>query len=326
MLSSGKKINWLLILQGWAMLWVVIGHSFLGVAGEGPKWENTLFRFAYSFHMPLFMLLSGWLFYRTRLRFFSQWSYMQIIKDKALRLLWPGFVFSLFAFALKIAFPGEITRQVGLSINEIFHQFLYPNDNPMRELWFIVTLFWLFLLTPLWRMVLSKTWTQWGVLLILIVLHFLHPKIELLCLNRVFIYAIWFYCGLIISKTDFVDKVLANNAYKVLFVGIIIYIIGCLTVSFITTIGGIIASFGIALIADNRLPKLFSSFRNYTYQIFLMGIFAQMLVKIVYRHNNLYYFPTYLICIFAGIFIPVMISIIIERINWYPLKSCVGLK
>lgn len=63
-----KKINWLLILQGWAMLWVVIGHSFLGVFKEGPAWENALCTFAYSFHMPLFMLVSGWLFYLTRLK------------------------------------------------------------------------------------------------------------------------------------------------------------------------------------------------------------------------------------------------------------------
>lgn len=49
------------------MLWVVIGHSFLGVFEEGPVWENALCNFAYSFHMPLFMLVSGWLFYRTRL-------------------------------------------------------------------------------------------------------------------------------------------------------------------------------------------------------------------------------------------------------------------
>ena len=63
-----KKINWLLILQGWAMLWVVIGHSFVGEFLQGPAWENELCKFAYRFHMPLFMLVSGWLFYRTRLR------------------------------------------------------------------------------------------------------------------------------------------------------------------------------------------------------------------------------------------------------------------
>lgn len=66
-MAEKKKINWLLILQGWAMLWVVIGHSCIGQAGHGPIWENALFKFAYSFHMPLFMLVSGWLFYLTRL-------------------------------------------------------------------------------------------------------------------------------------------------------------------------------------------------------------------------------------------------------------------
>lgn len=66
-MSEKKKINWLLILQGWAMLWVVIGHSPLGEVGNGPTWENALYHFAYSFHMPLFMLVSGWLFYLTRI-------------------------------------------------------------------------------------------------------------------------------------------------------------------------------------------------------------------------------------------------------------------
>lgn len=66
-MSERKKINWLLILQGWAMLLVVVGHAFIGKAGQGPAWENVLFHFAYSFHMPLFMLVSGWLFYHTRL-------------------------------------------------------------------------------------------------------------------------------------------------------------------------------------------------------------------------------------------------------------------
>ena len=67
-MAQRKKINWILILQGWAMLWVVIGHAFLGKAGKGPEWENMLFHFAYSFHMPLFMLVSGYLFYLTRLK------------------------------------------------------------------------------------------------------------------------------------------------------------------------------------------------------------------------------------------------------------------
>lgn len=66
-MAEKKKINWLLILQGWAMLWVVVGHSFIGQTGERPVYVDRLFDFAYSFHMPLFMLVSGWLFFLTRL-------------------------------------------------------------------------------------------------------------------------------------------------------------------------------------------------------------------------------------------------------------------
>ena len=50
------------------MLWVVIGHAFIGPKGGRPAYVDWLFDFAYSFHMPLFMLVSGWLFYLTRLK------------------------------------------------------------------------------------------------------------------------------------------------------------------------------------------------------------------------------------------------------------------
>lgn len=324
-----KRINWLLILQGWAMLWVIIGHAFLGVAGKGPDWENALFHFAYSFHMPLFMLVSGWLFYKTRLDNCEGgiiWSYSEIVKDKAIRLLLPGFVFSIIAGALKLAFPDEISRQVGLSLHEIIHQYLYPNDNPMRELWFIATLFWFFLLTPLWRIVMKRVLYIWLTLVTLIVLHFYHPDIQLLCVGRAFDYALWFYCGLVISKTGLVEKVLNKHVWIMLVIGVTVYVAGEFTMRFVTTVGGIILSFAIALIADRYAPKLFFSFRNYTYQIFLMGIFAQMLVKIIYKHVTWPYIPTYLLCIVVGLYVPVIVSRIIEKINWKPLALCVGLR
>ena len=104
------------------MLWVVIGHAFLRKHNEGPEWETMLGNFAYSFHMPLCMLVSGWLFYLTRLNTGSPgggrfWSYSY----KTTRLLLPGLVFSIVALALKIAFPGEMSRQVGLDVNISIH-------------------------------------------------------------------------------------------------------------------------------------------------------------------------------------------------------------
>ena len=254
-----------------------------------------------------------------------KWSYYAILKDKSIHLLLPGLVFSIVALVLKMAFPDEMSRQVGLRWQDVAHSYLYPNDNPMRELWFIATLFWFFVLTPLWRAILKRKWTMWVMLAAIADLHFVHPYTELLCIGRVFSYAIWFYLGLVISKEDMVEGIVAKCAWWTLLLGIILYIAGNYSDAFVTTIGGIIGSFALALIADKYISKLFCGFRNYTYQIFLMGIFAQMFVKIIYRYVSIPYIVAYVLCILMGLYVPVLVSKLIEKINWKPLSLCVGL-
>ena len=256
----------------------------------------------------------------------KKWSYTQIAKDKSMRLLFPGLVFSIISFAVKIAFPGEVSRQTGLSFNEIVNAYLFPYDNPMRELWFIVTLFWLMMLAPLWKALLKNNTIMWGGLIVFTILHFFHPQIDLLCLGRVFSYAIWFYLGMIISKEELVDKYMMKQPWLVFLIGVVIYIAGGYTLPFITTIGGITLSFGLALIADIFIPWVFFSFRKYTYQIFLIGIFAQIAVKILYRYVAIPYEGAFLLFILAGLYVPVVVSKFIEWINLKPLLLCVGLK
>ncbi|MBQ7639365.1 MAG: acyltransferase [Bacteroidales bacterium] len=325
--QGDKRINWLLILQGWAMLWVVIGHSPLGEPCTGPLWETVLYRFAYSFHMPLFMLVSGWLFYRTRLAV-SRWSYGAVLRDKALRILLPGLVFSLVAYALKIAFPGEMSRQVSLTAADVLHSYLFPYDNPLRELWFLVTLFWMFALLPLWRVTLRCKWGMWLSVALLVALWFFPLRTGLLCLDRVCTHAIWFYLGMVISREEYVERAFSVRPWLTVLIGVAIYAIGIYTLPIVTTAGGILLSFGLALLADRFLPRLFFSFRDYTYQIFLMGIFAQMLVKILYRHalGSWPYLIVWLLCVAVGLYIPVLIARLVERIPFRPLALCLGLR
>ena len=167
---------------------------------------------------------------------------------------------------------------------------------------------------------------MWLTVLVLIILHFFHPKTEFLCIGRVFDYAIWFYSGLMISKTDLVEKILKIHTWLAMVAGMAIYVLGTFSDAFITTIGGIVLSFGLALLLDTYLPKTFFTFRNYTYQIFLMGIFAQIMVKMVFRYVDFPYIPSYILCILAGLYVPVLISKLLERLNWKPLLLCVGLK
>lgn len=106
-----KKINWLLILQAWAMLWVVIGHASLNKDIK-PEWDIALVKIAYMFHMQLFVFVSGYLFRLTRLNNPEKWTYSRVVKDKLLRLGVPGMTFSIIALLLKSLFPGEMNRPV----------------------------------------------------------------------------------------------------------------------------------------------------------------------------------------------------------------------
>ena len=276
-LNTGrKKINWILILQGWAMLWVVIGHSTIGSKESWPEYARLLFKFAYSFHMALFMFTSGFLFFMTRLAV-EKWTYKAIIIDKAKRLLIPGLVFFLIALGLKLAFPGEISRKVGLGGHEILRMLLFPYLNPFREMWFIVVLFWMFVLTPVWKWTLKGNIKSSVMLMLLILLHLFyphHPYMRFLCIGGFCKYAIWFFGGVLMSKSGIVNSIIKRNIpWMPIAVGVILYAIGYLFNPFGMKAGGIIMSIGLSLVLDKYIPSMFKGFRNYTYQIFLMGIF-----------------------------------------------------
>lgn len=118
-MKEKAKINWLSILQAWAMLWVVIGHASLSKEIK-PEWDTNFVTVAYMFHMQLFVLVSGYLFRLTRLNDLKKWTYGKILNDKVIRLGVPGLFFSLVALVLKSIFPGEMNRQVASYLGGYF--------------------------------------------------------------------------------------------------------------------------------------------------------------------------------------------------------------
>ena len=306
------------------MLWVVIGHAPLGEPGNGPEWENILYNFAYSFHMPLFMMVSGYLFFLTRL---GTWKYLDTIKEKAVRLLIPMLVFTLLAFVAKLLVPTEMNRPVSFGFKELATAFLYPEQSPLMEMWFIATLFWLFLLMPLWKWSIQHTWIMSVLLSLLVVLHFFPPDIQLFCIGKMCSYAVFFYSGVVLSKSMAVERLREVEKWLLLSIGILLYAGGCfLSAPFVITLGGLAFSIALALLLERYISKAFFLFRDYTYQIFLMGIFVQILVRIGFRHSNMPYFLAFLLSILAALYIPVLISRLAKSIAWKPLLICLGIK
>lgn len=199
-----RKINWLLILQGWAMLWVVIGHSPMTL--DAMTWyERVTYVFAYSFHMPLFVTISGYLFYLTRVSPVKddgslKWSWGAMMKDKLVRLGVPFIVFTVIAMVMKGLFPDDMQRPSDISFISFINAILYPNNGPLRELWFVGVLMWMFALLPLWVLALRKKSYAIIMGVALVVLHFIPVSIDFLCIGRSTSYAVWFYAGMIACK------------------------------------------------------------------------------------------------------------------------------
>ena len=93
-MTASNRINWLSVLQGWSMLLVVIGHVTLTNVFQNPETPVSaeIERIIYSFHMPLFMFISGFLFYLTKIG--RDKGYAETIGDKAKRLLIPYAAFT----------------------------------------------------------------------------------------------------------------------------------------------------------------------------------------------------------------------------------------
>lgn len=195
-----KKINWILILQAWAMAWVVIGHSpVTSLQMSQPTYVETLYHIAYSFHMPLFILVSGYLFHLTRIEKNVGWVNMFV--DKLKRLGIPFLVFTFIALAMKSMFSGDMERPTELGIKEYVLAIIYPSEGPLNEMWFVAVLFWLFALQPVWQYSLKNYKSELLCLSILIILHFLPLRfLNVFEFWKALTYGIYFYSGILIHK------------------------------------------------------------------------------------------------------------------------------
>lgn len=90
--ESRNKIDY---FRGIAALTVIIGHCIQSGSGktyiDGQLYfDNYLFMFIYSFHMPLFMLISGYLYHNT-----LQKDTQHIIKSRVCRLMVPALIWGM---------------------------------------------------------------------------------------------------------------------------------------------------------------------------------------------------------------------------------------
>lgn len=180
--------------KGLAILCVYLGHSVLyhPINMNTIPWCLVLSRFITSFHMPLFFLISGYLFSKTTR------TTADLYKGKTLRLLIPYLFTMVIIIGMKLIFPQRLSYNsaVGGGIKSLIINFLlYGGDR-----WFVYTLYIIFLLLIPIRNLLRNKWLDLGLIAVLIVVYYLGFIPTVFTLDDVFHFMLFFVAGFALNE------------------------------------------------------------------------------------------------------------------------------
>ncbi|MDR2036705.1 MAG: acyltransferase [Bacteroidales bacterium] len=334
--STKRQIDWLAILRGWVVLLVVVVHSPTSYFGPLEK-PFEIFNDFFIFRMPLFFFISGFLLYYTKIR--KNGDFSSIVKERFPRILIPYIFITLSVFAVKLVAElfMNIENPVDVSFTGIINMFIYPDNNPWSSLWFLHVIFIFFLCYPILKFTLRKTYTAVLTFALLVLLHYFFPEeVGFLGLSKIFKYFVFFYFGLLFSRFElhqYVKRIDVVILSILLIIGI--NFIRCdnyETIKYLLfpySIAGITLSIFFAKLCEKTTPNLFSSFRKYYYQIYILGEFFQRGLLVVYKKYQTDDFSLLLLgfiplSILLGIYGPVIVCKIAEKLNWKPLMKILG--
>lgn len=131
------------IAKGVGIILVVLGHT-LSQINIDARWVKILYTLIYSFHMPLFFLLSGFVASKL-LNMKTVKERARYIKGRAVRLLVPYFVIGFLYIPIKLKLNQYAVKPFKLSDTIK----LLIGQNPDVALWFLYVLFIVSALTAL---------------------------------------------------------------------------------------------------------------------------------------------------------------------------------
>lgn len=120
---STQRQEWIDALKCFLIIIVIWGHLIQYYSGISKFWERPIWEMIYSFHMPLFIFISGYLFK-------NKSHLSQALKTKAIQLLLPGLTCAIIIYLKDM----EIGKVQLIDIKHIF-------ESAFLNLWYLKALF-----------------------------------------------------------------------------------------------------------------------------------------------------------------------------------------
>lgn len=293
-------------LKGYACLLVVFGHVIIGIRTAGapvPAFMETAETFIWSFHIDLFMFLSGFVY--TLTGGWKRKGRLAFLRDKLLSLGVPYLLFSCLYIAVNCLAPG-------VNNPASFTDMLFLWRTPVAQYWFLYALFWLFVLWTLLPERLpnaAKTALLYGVFILCKVL-----GLDMGILDSSMNCVLAFGLGTCLRSLPVERLPLpARLAVLPVHVGVALWAIkrgwiSCLFADDLITVLGIAASvcFIYTITRACAVRRFLEYICKYSFQIYLLHTFFTAAVRILLFHFGI---VSYLVHVLAGMTVGVALPI-----------------
>ncbi len=324
--TTGKREKWIDVLKGFAILCVVMGHTLDGVLGKGlyTSAEDVLIRaydFIYVFHMPLFMLVSGYIFFKVYVR--EDGIRTEKLRRQIMNLLCLYFLFSLLYGLLKFGLSAFVSSDVGLS------DILLIPIRPIGPYWYLYTMILFYLLFSFEAV---RRINSCFLLILLFALSTVSKMFDIdgfFAINRVLFLAFFFLMGKII--VDYIEKCsVFAGVYFVVAIALFIVLYGNYESKIVYYIVKSIIAFGVsgglALIAY-RLEKWFAGRKcnlleflgEHSLEIYLLHVFFTTGFLTVFDKLHIGGLLGLLLIFILSVILPMVAAWILKKIKLYDL-------
>ena len=192
--SNYERYSWLDILKGFGIIFVVLGH-FCSI--------NAVYNWAYSFHMPLFFLASGYLYHKK--------SVIGTVKHKFLTLMVPYFLFGIITSIYYVLISFMISREV--NFGELIFGLMYGTYSRIvynKELWFLPSLFCISVIYNMLKSGMGEQKLLYALVATITVLSMLEVVPDILPWGmdyHVCLFMIYYMLGNILAEKGWIEKV-----------------------------------------------------------------------------------------------------------------------
>ncbi len=201
--AANNQWHWILIAKGIGILLVVIGHFNPSVT---PQWYRSLIEVVYSFHMPLFFLLSGFLYV------YAKQALGPLILNKLRRLVVPFISIGAIFFAVKWIVGRYATLDHPIGPSSILDLFLSPATSYMPLLWFMHALFLMFIAFVPLRAILRSTSL---VMLVVVVLNTVWLPEGVASLHKILAHFPFFIAGIWLRESGQLDLIRKAGWFRI---------------------------------------------------------------------------------------------------------------